>query len=49
MGLNNGVRVDELPDEVLDPFLNALFDDCDPLFDKDENCNVELLNECGSD
>ena len=32
---------------AVDPFENALFDDCTPLFDKDASCNVELLEECG--
>jgi len=32
---------------VSDPFADALFDDCTPLFDKDINGNVVLLEECG--
>jgi len=29
-----------------DPFAQALFDYCTPLFDHDENCGVQLLKEC---
>ncbi len=29
-----------------DPFAKALFDECTPLFDKDEFGNVTLLEEC---
>lgn len=32
---------------ITDPFLNALFDLCTPLFDCDAVGNVELLEECG--
>ena len=39
--------IDEIATAGVDPFAVALFDDCTPLFDKDEVCNVELLNECG--